>query len=43
LVLHAGDSYEVTLNFNNIDIELEGRKLDFDEGGNVYIAIQPFL
>jgi hypothetical protein len=43
ITLNAGDSYEVTLRFNNVEIELEGRKLPFDDGGNVYIAIQPFL
>jgi hypothetical protein len=43
ITLNAGDSYEVTLRFNNVEIELEGRKLPFDEGGNVYIAVQPFL
>lgn len=43
VVLHAGDQYEITLLFNNVEIELSGRKLEFKDGGNVYIPIQPFL
>jgi hypothetical protein len=43
VTLQSGDKYEITLKFNNVEIELEGRKLPFSNGGNVSIPIQPFL
>lgn len=40
-LLQAGDKYEITLVFQEDKIELVGRKLPWEEGGNILIPVYP--
>lgn len=39
IILNAGDSYEVTLIFENSGIELMGRKCNWKNGGNIVLPV----
>jgi hypothetical protein len=42
VTLGSGDSYELVLKFNSLNLELNGVKTPFTNGGNAYITIRPF-
>jgi hypothetical protein len=42
ITLQSGDSYELRLLFSKEDIQYGCQKLDFEDGGNFYVSIQPF-
>lgn len=42
LTLSSGDSYELTLHFSKADVQVSGQIVDFYDGENLYIGVQPF-